>query len=199
MSVDLQHPWNIVFLAGFVLYIGIRHVFANRVKAEKSVIRRIDGLEKGLLGIVMLGGLLVPVLYLFTPLLRFADYRLPEFVPWIGTATMLFALWLFWRSHADLGRQWSISLEVREDHQLITHGVYRSIRHPMYLAIWSWSLAQGLMLENWLAGWSAFVTLAPMYIIRTPREEALMLETFGDEYREYMGGTGRILPGLGKN
>lgn len=196
MSVDLQHPWNIVFLAGFVVYIGIRQVFGGRLKAEKSVVRRIDGLEKGLLAVVALGSLLFPVLYLFTPLLRFANYRLPAFVPWAGAAVMLVALWLFQRSHADLGRQWSISLEVREDHRLITHGVYRSIRHPMYLAIWLWSLAQALLLENWLAGCGALLSFAPLYFIRTPREEALMLETFGDEYRAYMQRTGRILPFL---
>lgn len=196
MSVDLQHPWNIVFLAGFVVYIGIRHVYGTRLKSEKSVVRRIDGLEKGLLAVVALGSLLLPVLYLFTPLLRFADYRLPAFVPWAGAAVMLVALWLFRRSHADLGRQWSISLEVREDHRLITHGVYRSIRHPMYLAIWLWSLAQALLLENWLAGCGALLSFAPLYFIRTPREEALMCETFGDEYRSYMERTGRILPFL---
>ena len=196
MSVDLQHPWNIVFLAGFVVYIGIRHVYGSRLKSEKSVVRRIDGLEKGLLAVVALGSLLFPVLYLFTPVLRFADYRLPAFVPWAGVAVMLVALWLFRRSHADLGRQWSISLEVREDHRLITHGVYRSIRHPMYLAIWLWSLAQALLLENWLAGYGALLSFAPMYFIRTPREEALMCETFGEEYRAYMQRTGRILPFL---
>jgi len=196
VSVDLQHPWNIVFLAGFVVYIGIRHVYGSRLKSEKSVVRRIDGLEKGLLAVVALGSLLFPVLYLFTPVLRFADYRLPAFVPWAGVAVMLVALWLFRRSHADLGRQWSISLEVREDHRLITHGVYRSIRHPMYLAIWLWSLAQALLLENWLAGYGALLSFAPMYFIRTPREEALMCETFGEEYRAYMQRTGRILPFL---
>ncbi len=198
MSIDLQHPGNIVFLVGFAVYIGIRREFGNRVKSDKSTIRRIDGLEKGLLGIVMIGSLLFPILYLFTPLFRFADYPRPAFVPWIGAALMLFALWMFWRSHVDLGRQWSISLEVREDHRLITHGVYRSIRHPMYLAIWLWSLAQGLLLENWLAGWSALVTFAPMYFIRTPREEALMLEAFGTDYRDYMTRSGRILPGSGQ-
>ena len=196
MSIDLQHPWNIVFVAGFVVYIGIRQVYGSRLKSEKSVVRRIDGLEKGLLAVVALGSLLFPVLYLFTPVLWFADYRLPVFVPWAGAAVMLVALWLFRRSHADLGRQWSISLEVRENHRLITHGVYRSIRHPMYLAIWLWSLAQALLLENWLAGYGALVSFAPMYFIRTPREEALMCEVFGDEYREYMARTGRALPFL---
>ena len=73
---------------------------------------------------------------------------------------MLLSLWLFWRSHADLGKNWSVSLEVRQGHQLIKHGVYRSIRHPMYASIWLWCLAQGLLLENWLAGWYALVAFA---------------------------------------
>ena len=196
MAFGLQHPWSIVFLVGFVVYMGIRNVYARRLKTEKSVVRRIDGLEKALLAFVMLGSLLAPAAYLFTPLLRFADYDLPTFVPWIGVLVMTLALWAFWRSHADLGRQWSISLEVREDHRLITEGAYRSIRHPMYLAIWLFSLAQALLLENWLAGFGALVSFLPMYVIRAPREEAMMLETFGDEYREYMKRTGRILPGL---
>ena len=194
MKVDLDHPWNMVFLAGFFAYILIRRHYAESVKHEKSAVRRIDILEKGLMGFVMLGSLLAPILYLFTPLFRFADNRLPPFAPWVGTATMVVALWMFRRSHVDLGRHWSISLEVREGHRLITHGVYRRIRHPMYLAIWLWSLAQLLLLENWLAGCAALVTFAPMYILRTPREEALMLETFGDEYRSFIARSGRILP-----
>jgi protein-S-isoprenylcysteine O-methyltransferase Ste14 len=199
VSVDLKHPWNIVFLAGFIVYVAIRHSYAARVRNVETKVRRIDGLEMGLMAAVMLGSLLLPVLYLFTPLLRFADYRLPTFSPWVGVLMMVFALWLFRRSHVDLGRQWSISLEVREDHRLITNGVYRTIRHPMYLSIWILSLAQGLMLENWLAGWAALVAFASMYFLRTPREEALMLETFGDEYRAYTNRSGRIFPRIGKS
>jgi protein-S-isoprenylcysteine O-methyltransferase Ste14 len=110
---------------------------------------------------------------------------------------MVAALWLFWRSHADLGRNWSVSLELRKDHQLIRHGVYRSIRHPMYASIWLFSLAQGMLLENWLAGWSAVVTFAPLYFLRTPREERMMSEVFGGEYDDYMARTGRLFPRIG--
>ncbi|MEE9127132.1 MAG: protein-S-isoprenylcysteine O-methyltransferase [Planctomycetota bacterium] len=190
----LDHPWNIVFLVGFVVYASIRHVFEKRTRGEEKVVRRLDGLEKGLLAIVMLGSFLAPVLYLFTPLLGFADYSLPALAPWIGTAIMLTALWMFWRSHTDLGQNWSITLELRRDHTLINHGVYRRIRHPMYLSIFLWSICQALMLENWLAGWSALVTFAPLYLVRTPREDALMCEHFGEEYRDYMARTGRLIP-----
>ncbi len=109
---------------------------------------------------------------------------------------MLAALWLFWRSHADLGLNWSVTLEIRKEHQLITNGVYRSIRHPMYAAIWLFSLAQALLLANWLAGPAALVTFAPMYLLRTPREERMMCEIFGQEYRDYMARTGRLFPRL---
>ncbi len=107
---------------------------------------------------------------------------------------MVISLWLFWRSHADLGHNWSISLELREGHELVTHGVYRKIRHPMYASIWLWNIAQAMLLQNWLAGWPALLAFAAMYFLRTPREEQLMCEAFGEEYREYMRQTGRLLP-----
>jgi protein-S-isoprenylcysteine O-methyltransferase Ste14 len=128
----------------------------------------------------------------------FADYRLPTAARWCGAVVMVFALWLFWRSHADLGRNWSVTLEIRKGHQLVRHGVYRTIRHPMYASIWLWGLAQGLLLPNWLAGWFALVTFAPLYFMRTPREEQMMTEFFGNEYRDYMRKTGRLIP-LGRN
>ncbi len=190
----LDHPWNLVFLAGFVVYASIRHVFQKRTRNEEKVLSRRDGLEVTLMVLVGIGSILLPVLYVFTPVLGFADYRLPTFAPWCGTVVMIAATWMFWRSHTDLGLNWSITLEVRRDHRLVEHGVYRWIRHPMYLSIFLWSIAQGLLLQNWLAGWSAFVTFAAMYILRTPREETLMCEHFGEAYRCYMARTGRLFP-----
>lgn len=190
-------PWNVVFFIGFIAYLAIRGKFARRVKGNELTVRRVDLLEKGLLGFTIAGSTLPVVLYLFTPWLAFADYRLPMWAPWCGVAVMLVALWLFWRSHADLGLNWSVTLEIRKEHQLIQNGVYRSIRHPMYAAIWLFSLAQALLLANWLAGWAALVVFAPMYFLRTPREERMMGEVFGTEYRDYMARTGRLWPRLG--
>jgi protein-S-isoprenylcysteine O-methyltransferase Ste14 len=187
-------PWDVVFLVGFVAYLGIRNEYARRTKGEATTHRQVDWLEVSLLTLVMPGSLLLPLLYLFTSWLAFADYHLPAWAPWCGTAIMLAALWLFWRSHADLGRNWSISLELKKDHCVVNHGVYRLIRHPMYASIFLWGIAQGLLLPNWLAGWCAFVTFAVMYFVRTPREERMMCEFFGEQYRDYMRGTGRLFP-----
>jgi len=192
--MNVLQPWNAVFLVGFVAYLGIRSKYARGAQRTQKIHRQIDWLEKSLLLLVIPSSTLLPILYLFTPLLSLADYRLPDFAPWCGTAVMLAALWLFWRSHADLGQNWSVSLEMRKGHQLVKHGVYRSIRHPMYASIWLWGIAQALLLPNWLAGWSALTTFAPMYLLRTPREERMMCKHFGEDYRNYMQQTGRLWP-----
>lgn len=192
--MNILEPWNFVFLIGFVIYFGIRHVFIGRTRHEPKAVRRMDLMEKILLAGMMPGVLLLPLLYLFTPLLGFADYQLPTAVLATGAITLFASLWLFWRSHSDLGQNWSVSLELREQHTLITNGVYRRVRHPMYASIWLWALGQGMLLQNWLAGWAVVPAFAAMYLLRTPREEKLMCEKFGDEYRAYMRQTGRLFP-----
>jgi protein-S-isoprenylcysteine O-methyltransferase Ste14 len=184
------------FLGALITYVGIRGVFARRTKGTEKVVRRVDTRDRSLVFAVFVGSMVLPLLYLFTRWLAFADYLLPAFASWCGTILAGTALWLFWRSHADLGENWSITLEMRKGHQLVTHGVYRSIRHPMYAALWLFGLAQGLLLQNWLAGWSAFVAFAVLYFVRIPREEQMMGEFFGEEYRVYMEKTGRLFPRL---
>lgn len=195
--MDLRiDPWNAVFLAGFVVYVAIRGRFESRTAANEKILSLRDGREIILLVLVGIGNVLLPALYLFTPLLSFADRPLPRWAPWCGTVVLCAALWLFHRSHADLDRNWSKTLELRKGHQLVTTGVYRRVRHPMYAAIFLFGLAQALLLANRLAGWSAFVTFAVMYLFRTPREERMMREHFGEAYRAYALRTGRLLPRL---
>jgi len=186
--------WNLVFLIGVIVYVWIRGVFGGRTKRNQKVLSRMDARDRTLLALVIVGNIILPALYLFTPWLGFADYRLPAFIPWCGAVVMVIALWLFWRAHSDLGLNWSITLEMRKGHELIVHGVYRRIRHPMYAAIFLFAVAQALLLQNWLAGWAGFVTVAILYLVRTPREEKMMCEFFGDQYRDYMQRTGRLWP-----
>jgi protein-S-isoprenylcysteine O-methyltransferase Ste14 len=189
----LQAP-NALFFIGLVAQFMIRHHFIQRTKSEKKSVQRIDRIEKLLLAAVLPAALLLPPLYCFTPLLSFADYDLASSIRWAGAVIMFGSLWLFLRSHMDLGLNWSVSLELRQDHQLVSHGVYRWVRHPMYASIWLWGLAQGLMLANWFAGWAVIPAFAAMYFIRTPREERLMCEEFEDDYRQYAQRTGRLFP-----
>ena len=181
-------------MIGFVIYVATRGRFASRTKDIESMERRIGLQEMVLLPAMLITSLLFPVIYLFTPLFSFANYELPDCIHWCGLAIMVAGLWLFWRSHADLGLNWSATLELRKGHVIIKHGVYRRIRHPMYAAIWLFSIAQALLLNNWLAGWAVVCAFALMYVLRTPIEEQMMRDKFGKDYEDYMVETVRIFP-----
>ena len=193
-----NRPWDIVFLAGFCVYAWIRGVYEKRTRANERQARATFAGHRWLLVFVFVGAVGVPLLYLFSPWMAFADYRLPWGVPWAGTAIMMLALWLFWRSHVDLGLNWSMYLEARTGHELVTSGVYARVRHPMYAAIWGFSLAQALLLSNWLAGPAALVCFAPIYFVRTPREERFMQDVFGTAYDTYSLRTGRLIPRMNR-
>src|SRR5262245_55285531 len=119
----LREPWAAVFFVGFVVYTATRGVYARRTRSLPKAHRQVDRLEVFLLLLVIPSSILLPLLYLFTPLLNFANDKLPPFASWSGLVIMLAAIWLFWRSHADLGLNWSATLEIRKDHNLVTNGV----------------------------------------------------------------------------
>ena len=106
-------------------------------------------------------------------------------------------LGLFWRSHVDLGNNWSLTTELRQDHSLITSGVYAHVRHPMYTSLWIMTAMQPLFLQNWIIGFLPVLSFAILYFVRVGYEEEMMAAQFGDEYREYCSRTGRLWPPLG--
>jgi len=182
-----------VFLVGFVAGYVIRKIYTFRCRHGKAVRKHKSVVDISLISAAGLA-MALPLFYIFTPWLDFADYRLPGWLGWIGTAVFAMALLLLWRSHADLGRNWSAILQIKQEHTLVTNGIYRHIRHPMYAAHLLWAIAQGLLLENWLAGWAFLVVFVPLYLVRAPKEEKMMLEQFGQEYRQYITRTGGIIP-----
>jgi protein-S-isoprenylcysteine O-methyltransferase Ste14 len=139
---------------------------------------------------------IVPGLYVFSDALRFADYPVRVWQPVLGAIAFAGALYLFRRTHKDLGRNWSVTLEVREQHALVTEGIYKSVRHPMYSAFWLWAIAQAVLLPNWIAGFAGIIGFGTLFFLRVSKEEAMMLATFGDSYRSYMQRTWRVLPGV---
>lgn len=186
-----------VWLAMFILMCVIRTPYAIRSRANVIVEARKDTKEKVLLFAMFLTMMVLPLVHLATGVFAFAGYGMPGWATWTGAVLQLPFLLLFWRSHADLGLNWSPGLEVRKDHRLVTQGVYAGIRHPMYTAIWLAVLTQPLLIHNWLAGVSAIPAFAAMWFLRVPQEEALMRARFGDAYDAYAARAGRLLPKIG--
>jgi protein-S-isoprenylcysteine O-methyltransferase Ste14 len=187
---------KVIYGLAIVASIIIRRPHEQRNKQNKIVEDQKSILEKVLLLIVWVGMMILPLIYIFTDLLNFADYALPLWLHGIGVIFMVLFVWLFYRSHKDLGQNWSVSLEIREQHTLVSTGIYSKIRHPMYTAIWFWVLGQSLLLTNFIAGLSGIVAFGLMYILRVGLEEKMMESTFGEDYKVYKSKTGRLLPKL---
>ena len=192
-----MNPWfaKAIIILGSIVMVIIRVPHGSRSRKVKVVKNRKGPLEVVLLTLAWLG-FLVPLIWVASPVFAVADYALHP-VPFIaGIVCLALGLWLFGRSHADLGTNWSITLEVRERHELVTEGVYRHVRHPMYLALLLYSFGQAVVLPNWVAGPSYGVAMAVLFALRVGAEERLMLEHFGKDYEVYMARTKRLVPGV---
>lgn len=174
----------------------IRSPYAKRNAGNTVVDKREITTERVLLALVAIGASFAPLMHLAAGSLAFANYELPVWAVVVGALLLVPGLWLFWRSHADLRRNWSATTEIHDEQTLMTQGVYRSIRHPMYSAIWLLFLAQPLLVHNWIVGFSGPIAFAIMYFIRVPYEEAMMQERFGDCYDEYVSKSSRLWPRL---
>ena len=187
---------KLVFVVLAIGWYAIRYEYARRSRRE--TIRRSDrGLRETALLLISLTGLgILPLVYVATGIPHFAADTFHPVQAWLGLFVAIAALVMFHLTHRALGRNWSISLDVRDDHQLVTDGIYRRVRHPMYSAFWLWAIAQALLLPNWVAGFSGLVGFGILFFGRVAREERMMLETFGDSYRAYMARTGRVFPSI---
>jgi protein-S-isoprenylcysteine O-methyltransferase Ste14 len=190
-------PWlgKAIILTSSIVMVIIRAPHGQRSRGVKVIRSRRGVLETILLALAWLA-FFVPLVWIATPAFAVADYS-PDLVPLLaGTACLAVGLWIFARSHADLGTNWSLTLEVREKHQLITQGIYRTVRHPMYSALLLYSLGQALVVPNWIAGPSYGVAMVVLIAFRLGPEERMMLEEFGKDYETYVGQSKRLVPGV---
>jgi protein-S-isoprenylcysteine O-methyltransferase Ste14 len=190
-------PWfaKAIILASSIVMVAIRAPHGQRSRGIKVIRSRRGTLEIALLTLAWLAFFL-PLIWVATSVFAFADYPLRSVPLFAGILCLAVGLWLFARSHVDLGTNWSITLEVREKHQLVTHGTYRHVRHPMYLALLLYSLGQAFVLPNWIVGPSYGVSMALLFAFRLGPEERMILDEFGKDYEAYMGRTKRLVPGL---
>ena len=192
-----MNPWiaKALVVAATLVMVAIRAPHGRRSRTVKVAASHKTRLETGLLVLAWVG-FIVPLIWVVSPAFSFAEYALRSGPLVGGVACLIIGLWLFYRSHADLGTNWSLSLEVREQHQLITQGVYRRIRHPMYTALLLYSIGQALVIPNWVAGPANLIAFTILLTLRLGAEERMMREGFGNEYAAYSARTKRLIPGV---
>jgi protein-S-isoprenylcysteine O-methyltransferase Ste14 len=184
----------IIWALGLIAWFVIRLPYQRRARRIRITDAQRTLSERLVLPAAGIGLSVIPAFYLATGIPGIADYTFRPWMGWVGLVVEVLFLALFYASHRWLGRNWSVTLEIRDAHRLITDGPYKYVRHPMYSSFWLWALAQALLLPNWVAGLSGLVGVGMLYFGRVGAEEAMMRKSFGDEYRAYAARTGRVIP-----
>ena len=191
-------------LAAVILFTGIGISGYFRRKADRDtgekISRRVDGTV--MMTAIRIGGLLLwlsPLVYLINPgWMAWSKIGLPESVRWLGVGIGILCVFGIYWLFSSIGSGITPTSATRKQHSLVTSGPYRWVRHPLYTVGSSLFIAFGMMADNWFIAGLGILTFILM-AIRTPKEEANLIEKFGDEYREYMKRTGRFFPKLGGN
>jgi protein-S-isoprenylcysteine O-methyltransferase Ste14 len=191
--------FRIIFWALILIIIAANRILPA-VRAKKSKQKVLPGNQAmknegkpTLLLRIVLFIVLVTFLALYSiypPFLNAIHIPLPVWLRWLGTSLSIIGAILWIYSQAVLDRYWSPQLQIQKDHKLVTSGPYRLIRHPIYAAMFIWSIGLALLTANLV--FMMFTVIAIIGLIaRVPKEERMMIVKFGKEYEEYQKNTGK--------
>jgi protein-S-isoprenylcysteine O-methyltransferase Ste14 len=194
MNASVASIGEILWVVGIVAWYLIRRPFERRAKRVRVVDNRRSSVDLIGLAAALVGQGFVPGLFVSTGAPSAADYPAHAWAIVLGAILFSSGLWLFRRTHKELGKNWSITLEIRDKHKLVNSGPYSLVRHPMYSSFLLLALGQAFLLANWVVGLAGLVGFAVLFFLRVGKEERMMLETFGASYGEYMRMTKRVIP-----
>lgn len=183
-----------LIIVAFVLHRGYYVKFHSKPDNE-TVKKREEGIASRTAGLLGMAGFVSMLVYVINPIwLSFASLPFPAWLRWIGVGIAVIGFALLQWAQVTLANSWSDTPRMMKEQTLITSGPYRTIRHPIYTAFILILGSTLLISSNWLIGlcWAGMVTLE--VISRISFEESLLIEFFGEQYREYMKKTGRLLP-----
>jgi protein-S-isoprenylcysteine O-methyltransferase Ste14 len=168
-----------------------RYKYRHRWREAKQSTRQTEWV---VLVFVVVGIWILPLIYSFSSWLTLFDFSLPLWSTVIAAVLFLTSLIIRLIAQRTLSRSWSFTLETSDKHKLIHNGIYSFTRHPIYVSLIFWAIAQPGLIQNYLAGFSGAVAVMLIWLIRVPREEELLIEVFGNKYRNYMDQTGKFFP-----
>jgi protein-S-isoprenylcysteine O-methyltransferase Ste14 len=186
-----------LFLVVFLSALIISGYYRKRARQSGEVIaRRQEG--SSVLLLRMAGALLVGVsffAYVFAPTwLAWSDMHLPQWLRFtaaiLGLAGLLAIRWVF----VSIGTNISETILTKKTHQLVTHGPYRWIRHPLYAFALFELLCLAVLASSWFLLLFPLIAFVVFRWIVIPREEANLIKVFGEQYEEYRRHTGALIP-----
>jgi protein-S-isoprenylcysteine O-methyltransferase Ste14 len=192
--MESEYQFRIAFGIFWLANFTVRIYFQLKAKSARKVSGKHEQRARLFFRLLALTYLFM-MFYFLSPWFDFAHVDLPLWIrEYVGGGALAVYLILFSWSHAALGKNWSGFVEIHENHALVTSGPYRCIRHPMYSAFFVSVIGFSLLSANWLIALVYLTAVTAMYADRVDAEEQLMVEQFGDVYREYMTKTWRLFP-----
>jgi protein-S-isoprenylcysteine O-methyltransferase Ste14 len=194
--MENETPFRIAIAFLYLTALSFSGFFRRRAAQTGE---KISSREEGLLIFVVLrlSGLLgfasVVAYVIHPPWMEWAAVPLPRWLRYLAAAVGLSVVPLLVWTLSALGRNITPTVVVRREHTLVTTGPYRWVRHPLYtFGLTAWFAVSVMAANVFMA---ALILIGGVgIVVRTPKEEARLLERFGDKYREYASRTGRFLP-----
>ncbi|SKA36979.1 Protein-S-isoprenylcysteine O-methyltransferase Ste14 [Chitinophaga eiseniae] len=118
-----------------------------------------------------------------------------DLVGTIGLSISVIGAIIACASRYKLGRNWSLSVQKKEDHQLIQDGIYRIVRHPIYTGLLLLFIGNALIVGDYRAIIAVLIVFVSLWL-KLKKEEKLLIEIFGTKYTEYQNRTKAIIPYL---
>jgi protein-S-isoprenylcysteine O-methyltransferase Ste14 len=189
---------KVIFLIGLVIGFLIRCYYQhfNTEDIDLTKLHYITQKENLFWVGLILFGAVVPILtYNLFPQ---AQYEVSSGLQIVGAVLLIIALIMFQQAHASLDRQFSHTLSIKNNHKLITTGIFNYVRHPMYSTALLIFISKALLMPNYFSLSSFAVALGLLYAVRISEEEKMMLAEFGAEYEKYQKNTCGLIPKLCK-
>lgn len=117
-----------------------------------------------------------------------------SFVGWAGVVLLVAGVCVRWRAIYTLGKFFTCTVLIREDHRPLRTGLYRHVRHPAYTGALVAHLGLGLSFSNWYSLCFSVLPFAVAAGYRIRVEGRALREAFGEEYESYARATKRLIP-----
>lgn len=197
--VDIDIPYRWILVGVFLADISISAYYRRKAKKGGSAISR---KEEGALALFVRLAIAGPlygslILYMINPgWMQWSAVDLSEWIRIAGVMLLLATVPITYQVMSTIGVNISETVLVKENHTLVTSGIYRRVRHPLYsdgLILFGGAV---LVSGNWFIGLFLAVAIIALNVYVIPMEEEHLIEEFGEEYISYMQQTGKLLPRL---
>ena len=116
-----------------------------------------------------------------------------DLIRWVGTVLSTFGFSLVFFSGLALGRLYSADVTIQKEHQLITNGVFRFIRHPRYLGVIALSIGISCIFRSWI-GLAVSIIFIAILLFRIRDEEDTLRKEFSEDWDKYCMHSWRLVP-----